>query len=290
MPSEITWGGVLLATQVLLGGIALGIVARLIMRRLLLWRRRGPSSARVFSRVTQWVIIIMAFMAAVTVVFPSVRPVDVLGGITIVSIAAGIAFQTVLGSMFAGFVLLARDRFRVGDQIGVGDVRGEVTSIGITSTVVRTFDGRLVVLPNTVLHGEIVIVQTGYERVRSSVVVSLDETTDLDRAQEVAIEAMDGLVTVLSAPAPQALLKSVGAATVELELRFWSGARQLETVEARHDVIRAVLRAFNEQGVLTGSDAIVIEPGPHFRKALSRGNSKKDDSEQRETPRGGRSE
>lgn len=268
MPDSITLHGAFLAAQILAAGVLLSFGVRWAVRRLLLWRRRGPSSARVFSRVAQWVVITLAFMAAITVVFPSVRPVDVLGGITIVSIAAGIAFQTVLGSMFAGFVLLARDRFRVGDQIGVGDVRGEVVAIGLTSTVVRGFDGRLVVLPNTVLHGDVVTVQTGYEQVRSSVVVSLDETTDLDRAREVAVAAMDRLPRVLAEPRPQALLQAVGAATVDLELRFWSGARQLETVEARNDVISAVLTAFREQGVVTGSDAVVIEPGPVLRTLL----------------------
>lgn len=45
---------------------------------------------------------------SITVVFPSVEPVNLLGGIGVVSIAAGIAFQTVLGNMFAGLMLLSR--------------------------------------------------------------------------------------------------------------------------------------------------------------------------------------
>ncbi len=77
-------------------------------------------------------------------IFPSVKPVNALGGIGMLSIAAGIAFQTMLGNMFAGIVILARDIFRVGDQIAVQDVAGTVGEINLTSTVVRTFDGRLV--------------------------------------------------------------------------------------------------------------------------------------------------
>lgn len=267
MPTSITWAGALLALQILVGSVAVAFVVRWLTRRVLLWRK-SPSAARVFSRVAAWLVVLLGFLAAVTVVFPSVRPVDVLGGITIISIAVGIAFQTVLGGMFAGFVLLARDRFRVGDQIGVGDVRGEVASIGLTSTTVRTFDGRLVILPNTTLHSEVVTVQTGFEHVRSSVAIDLDELTDLDRAAAVAVEAMREVPGVHDDPAPQALLTSVGAATVTLELRFWSGARQLDTVEARHAVIIAVLQAFRRSGVRTGSDAVVIEAGPELRGLL----------------------
>ncbi|GAB2492323.1 hypothetical protein GCM10027030_27180 [Luteococcus sediminum] len=270
MTGTITWAGALLALQIFAVGAVAAYLIRLATERLLLRRGRGPSSARVFSRVAQWVVLFVAFSAALTVVFPSVKPVDILGGVTIVSIAAGIAFQTVLGNMFAGLVLLARDRFRVDDQIAVGDVRGQVTAIGLTSTVVRTFDGRLVVVPNTVLHSEIVTVQTGYEQVRTSVEVDLDETTDLEQARVVAVRAMDALPSVLPEPAPQALLTRVGAATVTLELRFWSGSLQLETLEARNAVISAVLQAFTEAGVRTGSDAVVIEPGPVLREAIAR--------------------
>lgn len=266
---NITLDGAILAGQVFLAGVVISFVVRWLVQRLLLWRNRGQSAARVFSRVIQWIVITVAFMAAATVVFPSVRPVDILGGITIISIAAGIAFQTVLGSMFAGLVILARDRFRVGDQIGVQDVKGEVTNIGTTSTSVRTFDGRLVVLPNTVLHSEVVTVQTGFEKVRSSVVIAIDEGTDLHLARQTAVEAAAGVPHVFDSPAPEAHLIAVGAGPVEMEVRFWSGARQLETVAARSDVIEAVLNAFRRHGIFTGSDAIVIEAGPQLRAALA---------------------
>lgn len=268
MATSITWQGALLALQVFAVGVVVSLVVRWVVQRVLRWRGRGPSSAVVFSRVAQWLVLFVAFSAALTVVFPSVKPVDILGGVTIVSIAAGIAFQTVLGNMFAGLVILGRDRFRVDDQIAFGAIRGTVTSIGLTSTVMRTFDGRLVVVPNTVLHSEVVTVQTGFERIRSTVAIALDETTDLEHARQVALETMAAVRGVLQEPAPEAWLSEVGAATVTLELRFWTGSLQLETVEARHAVISAVLGAFATRGVRTGSDAVVIEPGPVLRREM----------------------
>src|SRR5690554_7978042 len=108
----ITWQAVLFGLGVLAAGVVLGYLARFVVARALSWRGRSDSSSRVFSGLTQVVIVILFTAGAITVVFPSVKPVDVLGGITIISLAAGIAFQTVLGNMFAGIVILARDRFR----------------------------------------------------------------------------------------------------------------------------------------------------------------------------------
>ena len=265
----VSWTGVGWGLVVLAGGYLLSRGVGWAASRVLLWRGRSASASVVFSALARVVVQVLAFAAAVTIVFPSVRPVNALGGIGVLTIAAGIAFQTVLGNMFAGMVILAKDTFRVDDQIAVRDVAGTVAGITLTSTTVRTFDGRLVQIPNSVVHSEIVTVQTGYEQVRSTVSIDIDDAADLDTAAQVARETMASLEAVLAEPAPQALLQEVGSATVRMDLRFWSGARQMETRLAQHDVIRAVLRGLRDAGVETGSDVVVVEGGPQVLEAIA---------------------
>jgi small conductance mechanosensitive channel len=264
----VTWEALSLGFAILLAGWSVSRAVRWVTRGVLRWRGRSPSASHMFSILAQWLVLLMSFAATVTVVFPSVRPVNALGGIGILSIAAGIAFQTVLGNMFAGIVILARDTFRVEDQISVGDVAGTVTAIALTSTRVRTFDGRLVHIPNSLVHSEMVTVQTGYAHVRSTVSVELDDSADLDAGVQAAEQAMAAVPQVLADPAPQALLQEVGSATVRMDLRFWSGARQMETKVAQHEVIQAVLHALRSSGVATGSDVVVVEGGPQLVAAV----------------------
>ena len=266
----ITWQGVGWGLAILAGGYLLSRALGWLTRRFLLWRGRSPSASAIFAALAQTLTQLFFFAAAVTVVFPSVRPVNALGGIGVITIAAGIAFQTVLGNMFAGMVILARDKFRVDDQIAVRDVAGTVTAVSLTSTAVRTFDGRLVLIPNSLVHSEIVTVQTGFEQVRSTVTIDIDDSSDLDAAVAAAQSAMGSVDAVLAEPAPQTLLQEVGSATVRLDLRFWSGARQMETRLAQHEVIRAVLHGLRESGVKTGSDVVVIEGGPRLLDAVNR--------------------
>lgn len=268
---QVTWAGVGVGLAVLVGGWVVGGALGWVVERLLLWRGRSPSASTMFSVLTRWLVLLLTAAAAVTVVFPSVRPVNAFGGIGILSIAAGIAFQTVLGNMFAGIVILARDTFRVDDQIAVRDVAGTVLAISLTSTTVRTFDGRLVHIPNAVVHSDVLTVQTGFERVRSTLAIDLDDSADLDRAVAVAEAAMSALPGVLAEPPPQALLQEVGSATVRMDVRFWSGSRQMESRLAQHEVIRAVLRELAEAGVKTGSDVLVVDAAPGLREALRPG-------------------
>jgi len=266
----VTGEALLLGAVVLIAGWLLGRIMRWLTRRFLHWRGRSASASEIFAALIQALTMVLSVAAALTLVFPSVKPVNALGGIGVLSIAGGIAFQTVLGNMFAGIVILARDIFRVGDQIAVEEVAGTVTEINLTSTVVRTFDGRKALIPNSVIHSEVVTVQTGYEQVRSTIPLDIDDRSDLGFATAVAEEAMRGVPVVLEDPAPQALLQGVGSATVRMDLRFWSGARQMESRVAQHEVIVAVLEALADAGVATGSDVLVVEGAPAILGALSR--------------------
>ncbi|CAN5445226.1 hypothetical protein BH23ACT6_BH23ACT6_16030 [soil metagenome] len=268
---DLSWAALGLGLALLAGFVVVGFLVRLAVARYLTWRGRGPSAVSVFSRLFQWVLIILGVGMALTVVFPSVRPVDILGGLGVISIAAGIAFQTVLGNMFAGIMILAKGRFVVGDQIGVREVQGTVTAMSLNSTTVRTFDGRQVLIPNQVMHSDLVTVQTGYEQIRTSVEVQIDATADPTRAQRIAVDAMSGVAVVFDDPEPQALLTTLDKGALTMELRFWSGARQLETREAQHAVISAVLAAFNAAGVRLADEIQTIEAGPDLQRALDGG-------------------
>lgn len=256
--------GVLVVVVGLLLARLLGVVVRWWLRR----RGRSESYSDVFGTLAAWALGIVAFLAALTIAFPSVQPVDVLGGIGILSIAVGIAFQDILSNLFAGVLLLVREPFRTGDQISVGDVRGTVEAITLRETVVRTFDGRRVLIPNSTVHSGVVTVQTGYERVRTSVMVGVAYGTDLDHARQVALEAMDSVDQVSDEPSAEALVSALSSSTIDLELRFWSGARQLETLEARDAVIRAVAAAYDRAGIEMPAEIRVLESGPSFTAAL----------------------
>jgi small-conductance mechanosensitive channel len=256
----VTGAGLALSGATLVVAVVLGQLCRLLLTRVLCWRGRSPSSARVFGRLSSWVITLLGVAAALTILFPSVQPVNILGGVGIISIAAGIAFQTVLGNMFAGIVILARDRFRVGDQIAVEEHRGNVVQMGLTSTSIRTFDGRLVLVPNSTLHSRTVTVQTGFEHVRGTVTLVLAPSADLDHAVQVALAALAQVPEVYADPPPQARLAGVEPGAVTMEVQYWSGARQLETKEATHAVIRALLTAAQEHdlALADGSTAITL--------------------------------
>ncbi|WP_225754256.1 mechanosensitive ion channel family protein [Actinotalea sp. Marseille-Q4924] len=253
--------------------IVLGLVVAKLLRVVTRWawaRRHTPSYARVFSTLVQYGFALLAIGVGLTIAFPSVQPVDVLGGLGIVSVAIGIAFQNVLANLFAGLLILVREPFRAGDQIAVKDVQGTVEEVNLRETVVRTFDGRRVLVPNSTVHGEVLTVQTGYSHIRTTVVVGVDYASDLATARSVVLEAVAAVPGVADDPAPQCLLTELAPSTINFDVRFWSGARQLEALETRDRVIESIAAALSDAGVEMPPEIQMIQPSPGLAARLDR--------------------
>lgn len=254
--------GLWLGAGIVVGGYLLSRLSRLLLSRILLARGRGPSFAAVFSTIGGWCFLLVAISVGLTVAFPSVRFSTFIGGLGIVSIAVGIAAQQVLGNLFAGILMVYREPFRVGDQVSMGEVRGTVIEVNLRETVVRTFDGKRVLIPNGVVHNDVITVQTGYERIRSTVLLELSPDTDLERARAAVLEAVRGVSAVHRDPPPSVRVNELSSSSVTLAVKFWSGSTQMETNEALDAVLPAILTACQQGGVELTAETWKVELGP----------------------------
>ena len=120
------------------------------------------------SKLIGWAVGVAGTIVAVTIAFPSVQPVDVLAGLGVFSIAAGLAFQDILSNLLAGLLLIFRQPFVSRDQIAVGDHEGTVEEISIRETSIRTYDGVRVIIPNTEVYQSAIQIQTAFSSRRTA--------------------------------------------------------------------------------------------------------------------------
>ena len=80
-----------------------------------------------------------------------------VAGLGLTGFALGFALKDVLSNFVSGIMLLAYRPFQIGDVIEMGEFLGRIETIRIRDTLVRTSDGRLVIIPNTKLITEVVV-------------------------------------------------------------------------------------------------------------------------------------
>lgn len=93
----------------------------------------------------------------------------VLASLSIVTVAFGLALQDILKNLVAGVYILLEQPFKIGDQIAVKGVTGEVEGIDIRSTIMRTDEGLQVLVPNTIVFTEILTNRSAYNTHRVSI-------------------------------------------------------------------------------------------------------------------------
>lgn len=211
--------------------------------------RSSANVGLVLGRLTEWLILFLGLLVALAIVAPSVKPVDILSTLGIGGVAIGFAFRDILQNFLAGLLILLRQPFRIGDQIIVGDYEGTVEEIETRATMIKTYDGRRVVIPNGDIYTSSVVVNTAFEKRRSQYDVGIGYGDDIARAKELMLQAMRQCEGVLSDPVPDVLTVELAGSSVNLRARWWTHSTRSDVVKVSDRVISAIKDDLSAAGI-----------------------------------------
>jgi len=227
--------------------IAACIVAWVITRTTS--NRESANIGKVLGRLSRWVIMLGGLMVAVAIVSPGVGPGDLLATLGIGGVAIGFAFKDILQNFLAGVLILLREPFRIGDQIRSGDFEGTVETIETRATIIRTYDGKRVVIPNADIYTNPVVVNTAHKERRSQYDIGIGYGDNLREAIKLIQQTMESVDGVKSDPAPEVIVQELAGSTVNLRARWWTEPDQASTIKAGSEVVASVKEALDEAGI-----------------------------------------
>jgi small-conductance mechanosensitive channel len=166
------------------------------------------------------------------------------------SLAVGLAAQDTLANMFAGFTLLIDRPFRVGEriQLASGEV-GDVDAIGMRSTLIKTPEETILVVPNSLLVKErLVNLSRPTRHLTTRGEVGVAYGSDLSRVKEALREAALSSAHVDAERPPVVQLSRFGDFAVHFTVVFWAHD-YLHQALARSEVAEAVYRALAAAGI-----------------------------------------
>jgi small-conductance mechanosensitive channel len=221
-----------------------------------------------------WGVTFFGFLVVITIILPSMRPVDIFTSLGIGSVALGFAFKDILQNWLAGIFILIRRPFHRGDQIKVGEIEGTVQAVETRATLVKTFAGRLVIVPNTDVYTSAVIVHTAYDIRRTEISVPVGMGVNLPEVIDTFREAVLGVEHVLPDPPPDILPWELRDNNVHLRVRWWTKSQRSYEVRTRAAVVVAIKHAADEHGIdIPADDTISFADTPLIvtqRKAASK--------------------
>ncbi|MFC4290981.1 mechanosensitive ion channel family protein [Sphingorhabdus arenilitoris] len=212
-------------------------------------RRDRENLGEMLGSFAKWSVYVMGSLLAATIVVPSLRPGDLIAGLGIGTVAIGFAFKDILQNWLAGILILLKRPFTNGDQIEVDDYAGTIEHIDSRATIIKTFDGQRVIIPNSQLYTNSVLVKTAYRYRRSEYDVGIGYGDDMGRAKDAILKSLRELKEVTDEHDIEVLPWDLAASWVTLRVRWWTDTDQFSVVTARAAVIAAIKQTLDAEGV-----------------------------------------
>ena len=242
---QITLGKVLYALVLLAVCLAVSQMIVTLLRKLLEKRSKDGRISRFILRIIRAVLYIVTGL-----IVAGSLGVDVTSIIALVSVfglAVSLAVQDVLSNVASSIVMIFAKPFSIGDYISTDDGEGTVEEVSLVHTKLRTYDGLLVMLPNSKLAAGKIINYTslGQRRVVHTISASYDDSPDAVYAA--CRKAIRRTPFVLEDPAPAVALSKYGESSIEYQVRLWVPAEHYW--DAYFACLDQIGRCFAEDGV-----------------------------------------
>ncbi|HKJ03100.1 MAG TPA: mechanosensitive ion channel family protein [Longimicrobiales bacterium] len=204
-----------------------------------------PHKGLIVGKVVFWPIALILAVSVLNEVGFSLAPL--LGAAGILGVALGFASQTSVSNIISGFFLLAEEPFMVGDVINVGDVTGAVLSIDMLSVKLRTFDNKMVRIPNETLVKAQFTNVTRFPIRRVDVPVGVAYKEDIGRVRAVLLDVAEANPNVLMEPAPVVMFSGYGASSIDFTFAVW--AKRESWLAVKNSITEEVKRRLDSEGI-----------------------------------------
>ena len=233
--TEMTVGFVpklLVAILILWVGMKLAKMVRKLIVRALERRNAEPSLKSFLGSLVDVLLKAMIIIMAMDVV--GIKATSFIALLGAMGLAIGMALQGTLQNFAGGVIILLMKPFKVGDYIECGQFKGYIQEIRIFHTVMRPFNGRTIVIPNSELSNKSLINHTKEENIRLDVVASVAYGSDLEKVKEVLMEVINNEPLIQTEPkAPVVAVSELGNSSVDLSMWMWVKVEDYWTVWLR---------------------------------------------------------
>ncbi len=194
-------------------------------------------------------ISLLSIGAVISLSIAGVNLTALAAGLGLAGFAFGFALKDVISNFLSGIIILFQRPFTVGDQIIIEGVEGTVEDIRVRDSIIKTYDGRMVFIPNNTVFNNIIINNTiGHTR-RVDIIVGVSYESDLGKVINISKKIMDGAEMVEEEPSPIVLVREFSESAISIELRCWTDTDNFSFLKVSSELTRRVKEEFNKNDI-----------------------------------------
>lgn len=192
---------------------------------------------------------ILLYFVAGTIVASSLN-IDVTSLIALLSVAGlalSLAIQGALSNLAGGIVILTTRPLHAGDYVSIGDSEGFVEEIGMTYTKLKTFDRRIIFIPNSTVTSSNIVNYTLDGKRRVEITVTASYSCPVDAVKAALTQAADNLGGFYQDPPYFVHVTGYGESAIEYTVRMYCDAESYW--DQYYGLMEEIKRTFDEDGI-----------------------------------------
>lgn len=229
---------------------ALARIVRMVSKRVLNRISSRRSVNNLFASIFFIITLSIGLIISLNVLQLQQTVTSLLAGAGIIGLAIGFAFQDISANFISGIMLAFRQPIKVGDIIETQGYTGIVESIDLRVTMIKTFQGLHVLVPNKdVFQTPVTNYTKTFER-RVDLKVGISYGENLERVRDITLEAVRKLPYLLPDKEPNLFYEEFGDSSINFIIMVWVHyPDEPGYLKARSEVIIAIKKAFDANGI-----------------------------------------
>ena len=209
-------------------------------------RSNTEDTVRIFvTNLLNTLLMIVVFIAAINQL--GIQTTSIIAVLGAAGLAIGLALQGSLSNFAAGILIVIYRPYKVGDYIQADNHLGTVDDIQIFSTVLKTPDNKLVVVPNgSIMNGSIVNFSNQDKR-RVDIVASCSYEDDIDKVKSVLADILSRDDRILNEPKPRIAVSELADSSVNFIVRPW--VKNSDYIDVYYSLLEEIKKRFDQEGI-----------------------------------------
>jgi len=176
------------------------------------------------SSLSYYTILVLGLLAALAAAGFHVGQLAIVFGA--LGVGIGFGLRDVVMNFVSGLILMFERPIQRGDTVLVAGIDGVVREIGLRATILTTFDGADVIVPNGMLLADKLVNWTlNGTRRRVNIDVSTDYAADPTQTMALLVQIASSVDGVSHTPAPAAIMTGLAPGALQFNVRAWTTDR-----------------------------------------------------------------
>jgi small conductance mechanosensitive channel len=257
---QIGFALIVLAVAFLVGRVIRFVIGRFFKRNAAKLKV-DPTRYNFFKNAVDFI----TFLIAIIIIFRSIPPLHAFGttlltGAGILAAIVGFASQQAFSNIISGIFLVIFKPFSVGDRVRIGTLySGDVEDITLRHVIIKDFENRRIVIPNSVISNETIVNSTiTDEKVCMFVEFNISFESSIDTAMKIMQDTTSAHPLCIDNRTeeekekgePKVAMRVIEITDFSVKLRAWAWSRNpSEGFDMKCDLLKQVKERFDNENV-----------------------------------------